>query len=92
MVGPQHRTPEYRAARKQYDDAQANGEWLTCAQPVCLHWTRAIAPTEPVHVAHDDSGTVILGPAHARCNTSDGGRRHGRLHPNGTPPRHPWTM
>lgn len=75
MAGPQHRTPEYRAARKAYTKAQRAGRWLECVQPVCLHPTRDIAPDQPVDVAHDDSGTVILGPAHARCNRSDGGKR-----------------
>ena len=75
MAGPQHRTPEYRAARKQLDKAQARGEWLTCVQPVCVEASRDIAPHQPCHVAHDDSGTVILGPAHWLCNVTDGGKR-----------------
>lgn len=78
MAGPQHRTPEYRAERKRITIAQRDGQYLECVQPVCLMDSRTIAPDEPAHVAHDDSGTVILGPAHARCNTTDGGvRRHG---------------
>lgn len=82
MAGPQHRTPEYRAERKRIDRAQAAGQWLECVQPVCLSPTgrgRAIAPTDRADVAHDDTGTTILGPAHARCNRSDGGKR--RHHP-----------
>ena len=75
MAKPQHRTPEYRAARKQLDKAQARGEWLTCVQPVCKHPTRDIAPHQPIDVAHDDGGAVILGPAHEHCNRSDGGKR-----------------
>lgn len=78
MAGPQHRTPEYRAARKAYTKAQREGRYLECVQPVCVMGNRTIAPHQPVHVAHDDSGTVILGPAHSTCNTTDGGvRRHG---------------
>lgn len=75
MAGPQHRTPEYRAARKAYTQAQARGEWHECVQPICLAPSRAIPPDAPIDVAHDDSGTIILGPAHARCNRADGGRR-----------------
>ena len=83
MAGPQHRTPEYRLARKGYDLAQARGQWLECAQPVCLMVTRDIAPDQAYDVAHDDSGTVILGAAHPRCNRSDGGkRRHAPRTPN----------
>lgn len=79
MAGPQHRTPEYRAAYRQLVRDQKAGRWLECVQPTCLHPTRAIAPTDKADVAHDDTGTTILGPAHARCNRSDGGRR--RHHP-----------
>ncbi len=75
MAGPQHRTPEYRAAYRNLKAAQARGEWLVCVQPVCLMGTRDIAPHQAAHVAHDDSGTVILGAAHGLCNTSDGGKR-----------------
>lgn len=75
MAGPQHRTPEYRAAYRAIKAAQAQGQWLVCVQPVCVMTTRDIGPTQRVDVAHDDSGTVILGPAHARCNRSDGAVR-----------------
>lgn len=87
MAGPQHRTPEYRAAYKQLKRDQAAGTWLTCAQGMhgssgtCLHPTRAIAPTDEAHVAHDDNGRVIIGVAHASCNTSDGGKRRGKREP-----------
>lgn len=86
MAGPQHRTPEYRAAYKQLKRDQAAGRWLDCVQGLhgssgtCLNPTgRAIAPNQPAHVAHDDTGLHVIGVAHARCNTSDGGRR--RHHP-----------
>lgn len=75
MARAKYRTPEYRAAYAALRAAQARGDWLTCVQPVCLMPSRDIAPDEPTHVAHDDSGEEILGPAHARCNTSDGGKR-----------------
>lgn len=81
MAGPQHRTPEYRAARKAIDQAQARGQLLECVQGwhgssgSCLHPSRAIAPTDSAHVAHDDSGTTIIGASHALCNVTDGGQR-----------------
>lgn len=81
MAGPQHRTPEYRAAYKQLKRDQAAGRWLECVQGwhgssgTCLHPTRAIAPTDAAHVAHDDSGNVIIGVSHALCNVTDGGQR-----------------
>lgn len=81
MAESKYRTPEYRAARKRIDQAQARGEWLECVQGwhgssgTCLHPARDIAPTDPAHVAHDDAGTTVIGPAHATCNVTDGGQR-----------------
>lgn len=75
MPDPRYATPEYRAAYKAARRAQAAGQWLRCHQPVCLMGTRDIAPDQKVDIAHDDSGTVILGPAHRYCNRADGGRR-----------------
>ena len=75
MAKAKYRTPEYRAAYAALRAAQARGDWLTCVQPVCLMPSRDIAPDEPAHVAHDDAGEEILGPAHELCNTSDGGTR-----------------
>ena len=75
MAGPQHRTPEYRAARKQLDQAQARGEVLTCVEPVCFMPSRAIYPEQRADVCHDPSGTVITGPGHHTCNRSEGATR-----------------
>lgn len=81
MAGPQHRTPEYRAAYRQLKRDQAAGKWLTCVQGLhgssgtCLHPSRRIAPTDEAHVAHDDTGQRIIGVAHAKCNWTDGARR-----------------
>lgn len=81
MAGAKYRTPEHRAERKRINAAQARGQWLTCVQGWhgssggCLMATRDIAPSDEAHVAHDDSGTVVIGPAHALCNVTDGGQR-----------------
>lgn len=81
MAGPQHRTPEYRAAYKKLKRDQASGTWLWCVQGLdgssgtCLYDSRDIPPDAPAHVAHDDSGQAIIGVAHALCNTTDGGQR-----------------
>lgn len=93
MAGPQHRTPEYRAAYKQLKKDQAAGTWLWCVQGLhgssgsCLFSTRDIAPTQAAHVAHDDSGARIIGVSHSKCNTSDGGRRRHR-----PAPRRAWNL
>lgn len=55
-----------------------------CAQPVCLMTTRWIAPGTPWDVAHDDTGTMTLGPAHERCNRSDGAKRGNRMRRRGS--------
>lgn len=79
MAGPQHRTREYRQAYRALKAAQRAGQWLTCAEPVCLMDSRAIAPWMPAHVCHDETGTVILGPGHRRCNITEvNERRQGK--------------
>jgi hypothetical protein len=40
----------------------------------CVRCGNAISPGSEWHLDHDDEGTGYLGPAHARCNTSAGGR------------------
>jgi hypothetical protein len=39
-----------------------------CAERVCVHRTRVITPDDDLHLAHDPTGTVVLGLAHADCN------------------------
>jgi hypothetical protein len=79
MSKPQYRTPEYRAAVRSYKRRQQAGEWLVCVEAICLHPSRDIAPDQAVDVAHDTSGTVILGPSHMRCNRSEGATRGNRM-------------
>jgi hypothetical protein len=50
-----------------------------CVQPICLKPTRWIPPGTRWDVAHDDTGTVTLGPAHEKCNRSDGAVRGNKL-------------
>jgi hypothetical protein len=56
-----------------------------CAETICLEErdgrTRWIKPGTQWHLAHDPtdpSRTTYLGPAHARCNTSEGATRGNR--------------
>ena len=85
MAKPQYATKEYRYQRKRWAPIVAAGQAL-CAQPVCLMTSRHIPAGAPFDLAHDDSGYVILGPAHQRCNRSDGGKRRHLLAPT-TPKR-----
>lgn len=78
-MAAKHDTPEHRAARRRYQQLQAAGEWLTCAEQPCLYPTRDIAPHMKVDVAHNPAGTEIIGPAHRRCNRSEGATRGNRM-------------
>lgn len=74
MVKPQHRTSAYRRARIYWaGEVAASRGW--CAQPDCVMTSRYIPPGAPWDLAHDDTGTRILGPAHRRCNRRDGALR-----------------
>ena len=79
MAKPQHRTPEYRAARKSIDAAQARGEVLWCVEPVCVMGSRAIYPEQDADVCHDTAGVVITGPGHSTCNRREGATRGNRM-------------
>jgi hypothetical protein len=78
MVKAQHETPEYRSARQTFAaEVKAGRGW--CCQPVCIMTSRWIPPGALWDVAHDDTGTVILGPAHRRCNRRDGAIRGNQM-------------
>lgn len=77
MAGAQHRTPEYRRAYRALKVAQRAGQWLLCAEPVCVKASRDIAPWMPAHVCHDPSGTVIIGYGHRQCNITEVNERRG---------------
>lgn len=79
MAKAKYQTPEYRAAKAEYRQAQAQGQWLVCVEQPCLYQTRAIPPTSPVEPAHDQLGVTVMGPAHRRCNRSEGAARGNRM-------------
>jgi len=89
MTQAKYQTPEYRRAYAALRAAQKRGEWLTCCQPQCVMPTRDIAPGQPAHVGHDDTGTILIGPVHARCNTRDGAIRGNRMRGRD---RHAWRL
>jgi hypothetical protein len=45
-----------------------------CSEPVCLMRDRWIRPGSPWDLAHDRDTGGYRGPAHARCNRSEGSR------------------
>lgn len=69
--------PDYQAVRKAWASVVDAGA-ATCHEPICLMPTRHITPGSKWHLSHDPSGTTILGPSHARCNTSEGAIRGNR--------------
>ena len=87
MAKPQHRTAAHRAARRSLDQIVKAGQ-AYCAEPICLMPDRWIAPGTPWHVSHDTTGTVVIGPSHARCNLTEAAIR-GRAKQLGTPTRVP---
>jgi hypothetical protein len=58
------------AYRKKVDEGEG---W--CTETICLMPSRYIEPGSPVDAAHTPDGEAYLGPAHAKCNRSEGGKR-----------------
>jgi hypothetical protein len=56
----------------------------------CLHDSRWIIPGTRWALGHNDARTEWIGPVHADCNASDGGKRRSRPEPQPQPePQHP---
>lgn len=74
-------SPKYRWAhqqeRKRWAPVVAAGE-AYCVERVCLLRSRWIRPGSRWHLAHDPTGTVWIGVAHEKCNTSEGAARGNR--------------
>lgn len=49
-----------------------------CTEVRCLEKSRFIRPGSDWDLAHNEDRTGYLGPAHARCNRSEGSRRGNR--------------
>lgn len=65
---------EFRKLRDWWAPRVAAGGVL-CHEPVCLEPSREIRPGAAWDLAHDESGSLILGPAHAHCNRTEGSAR-----------------
>lgn len=72
-----YNSPVHRQTRAAWSRVVKAGDaW--CAEVVCLMESRWIPPDSRWHLAHDHSdptGQRYLGPAHERCNTSEGATR-----------------
>lgn len=60
--------------RQLYAPSVAAGR-ARCAEPICLMPTRWIQPGTPWDLAHGPTRDTYRGPAHARCNRSEGATR-----------------
>lgn len=70
---------EHRAERARHMRALERAGAGLCAEVVCLYRSRVITPDMHLHLAHDPTGTVVLGLAHARCNTHEASVRARRM-------------
>lgn len=64
----------HQAVRASWEPTVKAGR-ARCTETICLMRTRAIRPDEPWDLAHNRTRTGYLGPAHARCNRAEAGRR-----------------
>ena len=85
MTKAKYRTAKHKQVIAQYAALiKAGRGW--CAETVCLierdGGTRFIPPTTPRrqwNAAHTDDGLAYKGPAHERCNKSEGASRGNRM-------------
>jgi hypothetical protein len=91
MGKAKYQTPEHKAERAKWKTIVDAGE-AQCAETRCLMATRWIAPGAAWDVAHDPSGTRYIGPAHARCNRSEGANRGNRARGGGPDGRRRWAL
>jgi hypothetical protein len=76
VAKPQYSTDTHRAMVAQCRAIVDSGHgW--CTEPICLMPTRYIPPGSPVDAAHDGPD-AYRGPAHPKCNRSEGGKRGNR--------------
>lgn len=71
----------HQRERERWAPSVAAGQ-AQCAERICLERTRWITPGTPWDLAHDRASGGYLGPAHAKCNRSEGARYvHGKDRP-----------
>lgn len=76
----------HQAERARWQPTIDRGEGR-CAELICLMPTRVIQPGRRWDLAHDRTTGGYLGPAHPKCNRTEGAtyRQHGQRMPAGTP-------
>lgn len=61
----------HQRERRKWDPTVKAGN-AYCAEPICLEPTRWINPSEQWDLAHNRTTGGYHGPAHTRCNRSEG--------------------
>lgn len=84
--GRQHQQERSRLA----PFVEAGEAW--CTEPVCLEDDRWIEPGTPWDLAHDRANGGYHGPAHRRCNRSEGARWRDRNKDPETAARGRWVL
>jgi hypothetical protein len=77
----------HQAEKARWQPTIDQGE-ARCAEPICLMPSRVIQPGPDWDLAHDRVNGGYLGPAHPKCNRTEGAtyRQHGQQRTaNGTP-------
>lgn len=59
---------------------------IQCAEVLCLYADRRIRAGQAWDLAHTEDGADYRGPAHAKCNRSEGARRRQAALGRGAPP------
>jgi hypothetical protein len=70
---------EHRAERDRHMRALQRAGAGLCAERRCVKRSRIITPDMDLHLAHDPTGTIVLGLAHAACNIHEAAVRANRL-------------
>lgn len=76
--------PSHKQKRDELRPLVESGQ-AYCTEPACLMQTRWIQPGSPWDLAHGDTRDTYRGPAHARCNRSEGATRGNQTRGNPRP-------
>ena len=88
-MAAKHDTIAHRATRRHLAPTVAAG-LAVCTEPVCLMPTRRIEPGTAWDLAHAPGDLGYRGPAHAKCNRSEGAARGNRTRKKAGPRR--WAL
>lgn len=70
---------DHRAERDRHLRALQRAGAGLCAERVCVKRSRVITPDMDLHLAHDPTGTIVIGLAHAACNVHEAATRARRM-------------